>query len=512
SAGTVSPSSLRLTPGQSGTFTVRVTAGQAGDEGLRLHLGTGDSTDGSLPIVLRALVPLTAGAGWFSGTLTGGGANGNAGQEFTYQFNVPSGKPSLNVGVQLAHSGYNLLGFLMDPNGQPLDAQSDAAFDASDNFLGFGPTMQFFERTPAPGLWTLVLLDAGPGNGARLSEPFTGSVSFAAPSVSTSGIPNSADTVLAPGKPVTATITITNTGNIRKDFFADARLDGRVPQELLGSGVNNVALPLSLNAQPNWLVPTNTNALTVAARGTVPITMDVSWLFGDPDVLGVSSGNNSTANLAAPELAPGFFFGLPEGTGPFGPAGLGNNAKVNLAAVANTNPFDPAVSASSGDVWAQSVNAKAPYTPLSLGPGQTGTITLTFTPTGPKGTVVHGFLGVDTLNLVTASGDELTNIPSTCKGGCPTQGPPEGRGQARRPAPGSCVGGCRRRQSFASAARTISSVDRASAGPCRSRTSPRVNPSRLARRMKASRHRSASEYSRYPEPWPSGSASSPRRG
>src|SRR5215470_8642100 len=88
SAGTVSPSSLTLTPGQSGTFTVRVTAGQAGDEGLRLHLGTGDSTDGSLPIVLRALVPLTATGGSFSGTLTGGGASGNAGQEMTYQFFV----------------------------------------------------------------------------------------------------------------------------------------------------------------------------------------------------------------------------------------------------------------------------------------------------------------------------------------------------------------------------------------------------------------------------------------
>jgi hypothetical protein len=55
--------------------------------------------------------------------------------------------------------------------------------------------------------------------------------------------------------------------------------------------VNNVTLPLSLRAQPNWLIPTNTNALAVAAQGTVPITMDVSWLFGDPDVLGASSGN-----------------------------------------------------------------------------------------------------------------------------------------------------------------------------------------------------------------------------
>ena len=90
---------------------------------------------------------------------------------------------------------------------------------------------------------------------------------------------------------------------------------------------------------------------------------------------------------------------------------------MNLAAVANTNPFDPDVSASSGDVWAQSVGAKAPYTPLSLGPGQTGTITLTFTPTGPKGTVVHGFLGVDTFNLASFAGDELINIPYSYKVG-----------------------------------------------------------------------------------------------
>ncbi len=67
--------------------------------------------------------------------------------------------------------------------------------------------------------------------------------------------------------------------------------------------------------------------------------------------------------------------------------------------------------ASSGDVWAQSVNASAPYTPLSLDPGQSGTITLTFTPSAPKGTVVRGFVAVDTFSLVTFSGDELINIP-----------------------------------------------------------------------------------------------------
>lgn len=70
------------------------------------------------------------------------------------------------------------------------------------------------------------------------------------------------------------------------------------------------------------------------------------------------------------------------------------------------------MAASSGDVWALSVNPAASYTPLSLDPGESGTITLTtITPTAPKGTVVRGLLAVDTFNLFTDSGDELSTIP-----------------------------------------------------------------------------------------------------
>jgi hypothetical protein len=405
-AGSVSPASQTLAPGQTGSFNVTVAAGAAGDQVFSLHLGTGSSTDGAIPIVLRALVPISASGGSFSGTLTGGGNFFNAGQEFTYQFNVPSGEPSLNVALQLADHPYALEGFLVDPNGEPLDVQNTA----NDVFLGAGQTMQFFHGSPAPGLWTVTLLTFGQNDGAKLSEPFTGKVSFTPPAVSSSGIPNSPNTVLPGGQPVTATITVANNGNSQKDYFADARLNGRVPQLLLGSDVNAVPLPLSLTAQPNWLVPTNTNLFTVAALGTVPITMDVSASNGDPDFLGTSAGDASVAVLTAPEIAPGPFFGLPEATGPFPVGGVGP-ATVNLAAVANTNPFDSAVSADSGDFWELSVNANAPYSPLTLNPGQSGTITLTFTPNAAAGTVVHGFIGVDTANLATFSGDELINIP-----------------------------------------------------------------------------------------------------
>ncbi len=111
--------------------------------------------------------------------------------------------------------------------------------------------------------------------------------------------------MLRAGHPATATVTITNTGNIRKDFFADARLNNQASQELLGSDVNNVSLPLSVSAQPNWLLPPDTSTLDVAAQGTVPITMDVSWAFGDPDVLGTSSGNKRPRPCRHPSSRPG---------------------------------------------------------------------------------------------------------------------------------------------------------------------------------------------------------------
>ena len=130
SAASISPASLTLAPGHTGTFHVNVTAGQPGDESINLHLGAGSGSDGSIPITLRSLIPVDAGGGSFSGNLTGGGSTGNAGQSFTYQFRLPSGKPSLSLGLRLRDPGYQLTGYLVDPNGQPVDEQSNGVVNA----------------------------------------------------------------------------------------------------------------------------------------------------------------------------------------------------------------------------------------------------------------------------------------------------------------------------------------------------------------------------------------------
>jgi hypothetical protein len=148
--------------------------------------------------------------------------------------------------------------------------------------------------------------------------------------------------------------------------------------------------------------------------------METSFFSGDPDVGGVSAtpdGHNAVSILNAPELAPSFYFALPEATGPFPNGGVGSGATVDLAAVATTNPFDAAVSADTGDLWAASVDPNATYSPLTLGPGGSGKITLTITPNASRGSVVRGFVAVDTFNLVSNSGDEVTLIPYTYRVG-----------------------------------------------------------------------------------------------
>jgi hypothetical protein len=78
--------------------------------------------------------------------------------------------------------------------------------------------------------------------------------------------------------------------------------------------------------------------------------------------------------------------------------------------------FDRNADSSTGDIWRQTVDANAPgYMPVTLTPGQSGQITVTFTPTGTKGTKVKGTLYVDDFGLRLLTGNEQAAFPYSYK-------------------------------------------------------------------------------------------------
>src|SRR5262249_24245487 len=153
--------------------------------------------------------------------------------------------------------------YLVSPAGEPLDAQA----------TGGGQAIQFTLRKPQAGRWTAILRVFNGVDGAHLHEPFTGRIGFDAAQVNTIGVPRPTRTVLTAGVPVTAAVVVTNTGLTSKDYFVDPRLNQTQVMPLLSSGFTNVPLPLT--TRPNFLVPTATDRIIVAAQGSAPITMSI---------------------------------------------------------------------------------------------------------------------------------------------------------------------------------------------------------------------------------------------
>ena len=419
SAGSATPPAQTLEPGDTGHVTVRMDVpATAGDLAASLRLSTGSADDGSIPIVLRSLVPISAAGGTLQGVLTGGAS---LGEQHTFQFDMPRGKPSLNVAFAVPDGHFAIIGILVDPFGQPLDDQGTIYIDQAGG-AHFLKTMQFFERQPAAGRWSLVvwLFQAIAGlDGAHFTEPFTGQISFTAPSVAATGLPNSPSTVLARGVPAHATLNFSNTGNSIKDYFADARLTQSVTQPLLAY---NSPTPIPLtnpNQPPLVFVPPGSTHLTVVGHGNIPITMDIAGTGSDPDILGVPlPGNFDVAQARAPELAPGQWLAITEPKGPFPPTGEPAGAQADISATVEMAAFDSAVTADSGNAWIPlAVDNSYPYNPKTLSPGQTGSITLTITPDAPRGTVVHGYVQLETFSQFTFQGDEIIRIPYTYRVG-----------------------------------------------------------------------------------------------
>lgn len=446
SAGTVLPAALTLQPGQTGRFIVntRIPA-QPGDFNADVQLDERSlrgqtSSAGAIPIVLRALVPLGANGGAFSGVLTGGNGRLIApGQTVTYQFDVPGGKRDLDLGLSYneKNPGYNLEGVLVDPHGLPVETQSTlTSLDSNYQLNGYASTMQFFRRDPEAGRWTLVLFINDNSSGNQTALPFTANITFNAVNVQASGLPNDPNSRLPAGTPVNVTVTVKNTGNTTKSFFVDPRLSSYAPLSL---GSTNAQLPPSPQTVPMFFVPPETSTLSILAESmkpTVPITMDITNIDGagrpfgglnSPDIMAYTFIDGLTANYAAvasfssPEVPFGLWMANPTEIGPY-PDGGAPASTVQVGGVAVTQQFDKAVTSSTGDPYAfYTGQASGSYHLLTLAPGATGTITVTITPNAAAGTAVRGYLYVDTLALLagaiptTFQDDELVAIPYSYK-------------------------------------------------------------------------------------------------
>ena len=455
--GTVSPASFTLAPRTSRTVTVRTTTpSQPSDLSASVQFTSNRGVNMSVPLTLRSVVPPRATT--FTGNITGG--NGRAffgpAQSNDYFIQVPPGKSDLSIGVKIDLANppntNDLTGYvqaiLEGPNGQVY------ALDSNFN----DGNIQLYHLNPQPGTWVLSIVALNPVQGDQINTPFTATVKYNTVKVSAS-LPQSAKTKIAKGSTVTVPVTIKNNGAATLNYYVDPRLSqtGTIQLQPLDPTASTIALPQTVT--PGWWVPSQSTQFTVNVNADQPVNEDVFFNSGEPDHYSAANGNGASVNFVASEVSPGIFESdigqtgpfaapAPAGTATFSASAIGklfdldaasdtadlqtSSAVSQSAAVAKANalarsaggrPGSGGVAGSSSGVR-PSVSKAAVVTPvgglLTLAPGQTGVITMTITPTSPKGTVVKGHLYVDTFDFFVGffvnnggSGDEMIDLPYT---------------------------------------------------------------------------------------------------
>jgi hypothetical protein len=299
--------------------------------------------------------------------------------------------------------------YLESPDHQEVSLSSNIAVDAQGN-QSLQPSLTGYVDAPAAGRWALVLDDNNPSIlSGDLADPFTGRLRYNSVAATAKGLPSGK---LAAGKAVTATVSIKNTGAAPLTVFADPRLtttaDYDLPaQQPLGA---TVALPFATTGpQPSFQIPTHTTELRASQSSTIPADFSASSPSGTPEIYGVSRGLTAAVTVDSPWITQGVWGQDPTPVGPTNGAVTGSATEAESV---TTLAFDRAAVASTGDLWLAGVDPTAPaLKPVTILPGQTGTVTVTITAAGKSGSKVSGVVYLDTYNAAFGTADELTGLP-----------------------------------------------------------------------------------------------------
>jgi hypothetical protein len=354
-----------------------------------------------------------------------------------------------------------VLATLTAPDGQVYSFKSNTFTDAAGN-LNLANGLTIIRRNPQPGQWVLSLDVTNPVSGGELSQQATVQVRYNSVQVSAPGLPVSARTQLAAGTPVNVPVRVTNTGTLPLTFFADPRLNTQGTlslDELTGNAT--VPLPMPAGIIPQWLDPTETTQFALSVSADQPVNVDMNYNSGEPELYAPAAGNPTVDKVTAAQVSPGIWTTNIGQNGPFsGPAPAGT---AQLSATAVGSLFDLNASSTTGDIWTAGVSGQSaavssavvkeikanardasivlhggqihlghggqvksasakvspadtpppPTGPITLNPGQTGTIIVTITPSGDSGTTVRGTLYIDDFDFFTDGGDELVALPYT---------------------------------------------------------------------------------------------------
>ena len=431
--GTITPTSLTIKPGHTGTATFTPTdpVHAAGDLAQSIVItrsagGAGSATT-TIPVTVRTLIP---GAGNFSGVLTGGNGRGNPSVTNTYVFTVPAGRKDVEASVNIPDNNNGLTAYLIDPQGNAVASSSNVTLD------NFPPStviatngLTVYKDNPEAGRWTLVLDWLQPVSGDAISMPFTGSVQFNQVTTS-NNLPRGPGDVpmLVQGQTYNYTVSVTNTSSSPEAYFVDPRMSSSSWTDLSDLSGDPTSLSLPLTAfPPIYIVPPNSTEMSTSLNGNgTPVSYDYFPWPGDPDQY-VADGTSTPSALYSPssgELSPGLWSLVPSEIGPYG-AGPAPSATASADVQVWTPTFDPTVSSSTDDLWScvnTGVNCNGGAF-VYVNPGDTADIPVSITPNAAPGTKVKGVVNLDDVfqfNVLSpetlySDGDQLVSIPYVYK-------------------------------------------------------------------------------------------------